>query len=153
MGHRQEDGSIVFRDNYLAVRFRHEMAAFISDAANAVFGETIIFYRVSAISTLSPDLPANATFEEYSTDAESRIFADIVLREEQFEGILAEEFALKFQNAGIISIFNIYVVSDDVFRTSADISLINPPIDPIEARQVARVNSNPTEIRVDLRGE
>ena len=129
------------------------MAAFISDAANAVFGETIIFYRVSAISTLSPDLPANATFEEYSTDAESRIFADIVLREEQFEGILAEEFALKFQNAGIISIFNIYVVSDDVFRTSADISLINPPIDPIEARQVARVNSNPTEIRVDLRGE
>lgn len=58
----------VFRDNYLAVKYKGDTTEFIKRCAEEVFTEANIYYDVSN-QVLSADLPANASFEEYVSDA------------------------------------------------------------------------------------
>jgi hypothetical protein len=62
---RREDR--VFRDNYLAVKYYDDTLEFLSGCAKQAFGEAIVFYDVSN-QTLSSELGADATFEEYLAD-------------------------------------------------------------------------------------
>ena len=57
-------GSAVYRDNYLAVRYREETEAFLRQCAEKEFGEVKISYIVRRVA-LSENLAADATFEEY----------------------------------------------------------------------------------------
>lgn len=73
----------IFRDNYLAVKYREDTINFIRDCANQVLGETTVFYRESCIG-LSPYLPATATFEEYLADTSGYIGASIEVKASAF---------------------------------------------------------------------
>jgi len=57
----------VFRDNYIAVKYRQETIDFIQDCTVEVFGEANIHYNVRS-NVLSCDLSENATFYEYLAD-------------------------------------------------------------------------------------
>jgi len=115
VGRRTDDG-FVFEDNYLAVKFRDEMTALIRDIANEVFGQTIVIYNV-ANQALSPDLPGNATFEEYSRDRRSNIVARIVLTDELFDESLMDKFVEKFQETGIRADIRFWLIDEDLFRS------------------------------------
>lgn len=56
--------SVVYRDNYLAVRYQEETEAFLRQCAEEEFSAVKISYKVRQI-VLSKDLAADATFEEY----------------------------------------------------------------------------------------
>lgn len=143
VGHRTDNG-FVFEDNYLAVKFRDEMAALIRGIANDVFGESIVMYSV-ATQTLSPYLPGNATFQEYSRDKWSNIFARIALTEELFEEWLMLKFAKRFQGTGIIALIDFWLIDEDLFR------FVNPlrrpiPISHFDVRDVASMSIDSTGI-------
>jgi hypothetical protein len=57
----------VFRDNYLAVKYRQQTADFVNDCAVEVFGRATIFYE-AANDGLSSSLPADASFDEFLAD-------------------------------------------------------------------------------------
>ncbi|MDE5590689.1 MAG: hypothetical protein K2J60_16375 [Acetatifactor sp.] len=67
----------VFQDNYLAVKYCEETVGFLSQCANEVFGDSKIDYNV-AKHALSPELPADASFEEYFAD-EGALYQPVLL--------------------------------------------------------------------------
>jgi len=115
VGRRTDDG-FEFQDNYLAVKFRDEMTALIRGIANEVFGESIVIYNAE-LQTLSPDLPGNATFEEYSRDRWSNIVARIALTDELFDEALVDKFAEKFEKTGITARISFWLIDEDLFRS------------------------------------
>jgi len=143
VGRRTDDG-FEFRDNYLAVKFRDEMTALIRDIANEVFGESIVIYNAE-LQTLSPDLPGNATFEEYSRDRWSNIFARIVLTDELFDESLVDKFAEKFQETGIIAWISFWLIDEDLFK-SVDPLQRPIPISLFDTHHTVNIRINDTVI-------
>ncbi len=79
--YRSEDR--VYQDNYVAVKYCEEFVEFLSQCANEVFGDSKIDYRV-AKRALSPELPADASFEEYLADESGFISACIAVKASSF---------------------------------------------------------------------
>lgn len=79
--YRSEDK--VYQDNYVAVKYCEETAEFLGQCANEVYGDSKVYYSV-ARRALSPELPADASFEEYLADEEAHIKADIVVKASSF---------------------------------------------------------------------
>ncbi|MDR2670383.1 MAG: hypothetical protein LBC26_01510 [Oscillospiraceae bacterium] len=87
----------VFLDNYLAVKYRGDTAAFLQSSADQVFGDATVFYDVD-MQALSPELSANATLDDFLADtrvplnvmvevkAESTAYKDLA---QQFADLLA----------------------------------------------------------------
>ena len=73
----------VFQDNYLAVKYCEETTDFLNQCANEVFGDAKVYYNV-AKRALSPELSADASFEEYLADEEGYISAYIAVRASSF---------------------------------------------------------------------
>ena len=113
------DDNRIFRDNFLAVKYRDEVNSFLHEQASIMFGDVNVFYEV-AMQSLSPDLPANATFNEYFTDTSGFISACIELRAGSFSGYEhVEEMIgsiLAKSGAGNITLRVIFV-DDDTFGT------------------------------------
>ena len=110
--YRSEDR--VFQDNYLAVKYYEETIGFLSQCANEVFGDSKVYYDV-ARRALSPELPADASFEEYFADEKGDISAYIAVKassfttKEQAENVM--DPILSACGAGYIGI--LLVVVDD----------------------------------------
>jgi hypothetical protein len=73
----------IFRDNYLAVKYREDTIAFCRDYANQVFGETTVFYEV-ADDGLSADLLATATFHDFLADTRVPLVIMIAVKASNF---------------------------------------------------------------------
>ena len=73
----------VFHDNYVAVKYYEETVEFLRQCTNEVFGDSKVFSSV-ARSALSPELPADASFEEYFADEKCFISAYIAVKESDF---------------------------------------------------------------------
>lgn len=74
----------VFSDNYIAVKYHDETIDFLEKCADEEFGETKVTYRV-AKSALSPELSAQASFDDFLSDKKSFISASIYIRESSFK--------------------------------------------------------------------
>jgi len=90
----------IFSDNYLAVKYRQEMSNAIQSVADGVFDASRVFYEVQT-QTLSADLPADASFDAYSRDAQTRAFAAVAVPESAFDQSLLERFAGDLHDTGI----------------------------------------------------
>ena len=115
--YRNEDK--IFRDNYLAVKYREDTIDFILNCANQVFGETTVFYDVAKMA-LSPELPVNATFDDYFADPRGFVSvsievksSDFVSKEQAQKVIDPIATACKADYLGII----IVIVEDDKYGT------------------------------------
>ena len=75
----------VFSDNYLAAKYEEELTSFFLEYAVNLYGEANVFYKVARIS-LSPDLSADASFDDYLADTCGAISACIELRASSFTG-------------------------------------------------------------------
>jgi len=73
----------IFRDNYIAVKYKEESIRFFQNTVSGIFGDVIIFYSVY-MGGQSHDLPANATFEEFLADTHSPHVVFIELKASTF---------------------------------------------------------------------
>lgn len=73
-----------FRDNYLEIKYADQLYDYLSQIVNNQFGEFKLYYGTVG-RPLSPDLPANATFEEYIMDPSGTINAYIVVKKSDFK--------------------------------------------------------------------
>ena len=61
----ETEHGLQFRDNYLALLYEDEMQQTLEQDAEEVFGTATVFYEAATI-VLSADLPADASFTQYS---------------------------------------------------------------------------------------
>lgn len=73
----------IFRDNYIAVKYEEETRNFIKEIFDKEFIESKVFYS-AAEKALSEDLSADATFEQFLADPESRISVVIAIKKSNF---------------------------------------------------------------------
>ena len=73
----------LFLDNYLAVKYREDTIDFLLNCANQVFGEATIFYNVD-YQALSPELPVDATFNEFLADTRVPLKIDVEVKATDF---------------------------------------------------------------------
>ena len=113
-----EDNRIV-KDNYLAIQYQDDVRELFKQIADEVFGSSKIFYY-AASRTISPELSADASFEEYINSKEGLIRAVISLPESGYENTeqlislynkITETFSVEE-----ISIL-VVVADDDTFET------------------------------------
>ena len=104
----------VFQDNYLAVKYYDETVGFLNKCANDVFGDSKVYYDV-ARSALSPELPADASFEEYFADESGFISAYIAVKASSFTSEEQDEKVMEpiLEACGARYIGVLLVVVDD----------------------------------------
>ena len=107
----------IYRDNYLAVKYREQTAAFFHDCATSVFGEANIYYEV-ANDGLSPDLSADATLQEFLADTRVTAIAIIEVKQSSFNADeQTEKVAELIAQSGINYQMMVVVMDDSVFGT------------------------------------
>lgn len=151
--YRSEDR--VFQDNYVAVKYYEETVGFLSQCANEVFGDSKVYYKV-ARRALSPELPADASFEEYFADEKGDISADIAVRassftaKEQVENVTAP--ILSACGAGYIGIL-VVVVVDDAEYESLDVDTLGDKAVLGQFVHCARLTKEGSDVRLEWLGE
>lgn len=73
----------VFKDNYLAVKYKEETINFSKGCADRVFGSSRVFYRVEELAR-SEELNADADFEEFFASEEGSICITIAVKNSSF---------------------------------------------------------------------
>ena len=150
--YRSEDR--VFQDNYLAVKYYEETVSFLSQCANEVFGDSKVYYKV-AKSALSPELPADASFEEYFADEEGFISAYIAVKassftsKEQVENVT--EPILSACGAGYLCV--LLVVVDDAEYELLEEDTLTKKIVRRQFVHCARLTRQGSDIRFEWLGE
>lgn len=103
-----------FSDSYLAVKYKDQMVSAVKAVSDEVFGESKVFYKVMK-QALSPDLPADAEFEVYSTDPASGIVVYIAIPRHAFDDSLVQTFAEVFQKTGIAASVQLLVTEEGTY--------------------------------------
>lgn len=110
----------VIRDNYIAVKYKDEVEEFFKQAADEVFGSSKVFCHATG-RTLPPELPANASLEEYFSCKEGIMTGVIALPESGYKNdeqlrLLADKISDTL-SCDEISVL-IMVVDDDTFKSA-----------------------------------
>lgn len=107
----------IFRDNYLAVKYREESIAFWKKCIAPACPDVNVFYEV-AKSGLSSELGADASFEEFLADDRVEMIVMMELKAGSSAGKEAIEDAVANIAASCKNMtLTIIVVDDDVFGT------------------------------------
>lgn len=73
----------IFRDNYIAVKYKQEMADYLRNCAVSVFGGATVFYEVIN-EALPESIPADASFEVYLAESDVPVTVDIEINEKDY---------------------------------------------------------------------
>ena len=110
----------IFRDNYVAVKYRQQTIDFIKNLAIKEFGEAQVFYEVS-MDGLSPELSANASFSEYLADTRVPLSFSIRTKASKFTSEKqAERLANSLAIYGTKYITVLASVVDEQYGTSSE---------------------------------
>ena len=71
--------SILFHDNYVAVRYRQEAKNLAEKMAEDVFGECRVLYKVDDTLVQPDEFDNTTTFEEFISDRASNIYFDVLV--------------------------------------------------------------------------
>ena len=114
----------VFRDNYIAVKYRDETVEFFRKCVAEIFGETNIFYDVNT-DGLPTDMPVGATFDEFFTDDRLLFIVMAEVKGSSFTSREQAEEAAKLigDASGAEFHLTIVIVEDDVYGTFDDRTL------------------------------
>lgn len=105
----------VFRDNYIAVKYKQETIDFLLEYAKAKFSEANVFYSVVR-SGLSLDLPADAGFERFLKDSSVLLYATLEVKDDGGSyRELAEKMANQITETGTRFRIILVVVAPDDF--------------------------------------
>lgn len=120
---RREDSEYTFRDNYLAVKYRDEMADAIQAVADKCFGSAKVFYSI-LIQPVSPELGADAAFAEYSTDKSSGATGTVAVSSKGFTESQVNDFTNSLSKAGLGAVLR-FVVVDEAQYEQIDLAGVN----------------------------
>ena len=113
-----------FRDNYLAVKYQQQSTDFFNECAEKVFGEANAFFTPIK-DGLSPNLPADATFEEFLADKRVKLVIYIEVKESTFEGeSQAEELSRLIGNYGSHYLLEIILVNEENYGSYDDVTAL-----------------------------
>ena len=112
---RRDNDGYVFRDNYLAVKYREKMADAIQAVANECFASAKVFYSI-LIQTCSPELGADASFAEYSADAASGAAGTVAVSSDGFDESQVDDFTDSLSRAGLNAFLRFVVVDADQYE-------------------------------------
>lgn len=101
----------LIRDNYLALKYEQAVRDQLQQTAESVFGAAKTYYTASAAAVLSPQLSADATFEEYLWAEGSDIIATIAIPEAQYRPDLSGALEDALRIAGFQGLFRLAVLS------------------------------------------
>lgn len=105
----------VFRDNYIAVKYKNETIDFLTECATAEFGEANVFYSVTRTG-LSPDLPAGASFADFLRDSGVTLIGTIEVQgESDSYKEQTEKFAQRIADSGVPYRIMLAVMTSDEF--------------------------------------
>ena len=76
---RNEDGSIRYLDNYVAVKYAPQTARVLTESAQAVYGTCRVIYSVNERTALADIFDAQMSFEEYAGQKRADINALLLL--------------------------------------------------------------------------
>ena len=108
---------IVISSNFIATIHRNATVEFFRDCATRIFGDANIFYTVAKMG-VSPNLPRNATLNEFLADTRVPLVILIEIKESNFKSKeQAEKFAELIAENGTHFYLTIAVVSDNVYGT------------------------------------
>ena len=140
----------VFSDNYLAVKYRENVVEFLSQCTNKAFGESRVHYNV-ARSALSPELPADASFEEYFADESCFLSAAIAVKASSFtseeQAEIVTEPILEACGASYIGV--LLVVVDDAEYESLDLDELGHKVVTNQFVQCARLTKQHGEVSLE----
>lgn len=112
--------NMVIRDNYIAVKYADKVGEFFSQIADEEFGSSKVFYH-STGRTLPPELPNNASLEEYFSCREGVVAGLIALPESAYKNdeqlsLLADKISdtFSFDELSVL----IMVVDNDTFKSA-----------------------------------
>lgn len=135
-----------YQDNYLAVKYADEMRRLLQDAADQAFSQAKAFYTVSYV-TLSPDLPADASFEEYSRDESAGILGTVAVSQTAFSADQVRLFGETVQQAGIRASLRVVVLNQQETE-SLELTQVNDAISAGEYAYFALVTIDPAAVDV-----
>ena len=132
--------NMVIRDNYIAVKYADKVGEFFSQIADEEFGSSKVFYYATG-RTLPPELPSNASLEEYFSCREGVVTGLIALPESGYKNdeqlsLLADKISDTFSFDEISVLF--MVVDDDTFKSA----------DEDELRKIFRTESTIAKLRL-----
>ncbi len=139
----------VFTDNYLAIKYKPEMISAIQTAADQSFGASFVVYDV-LMQTLDPELSADSSFEEYSTNPESGIAAIVAVSADVFEESLVQEFSESFGELGIIAQLSFVALDSEQYSSRETIN-IDDVIGQKKYRYFALININDDGVTIKPR--
>ena len=114
---RETEEGYQFQDNYLAVKYEGEMRQALQQAAESAFETACVFYEAATIA-LSSELPADATFAQYSQDDSSSIIATVAVPECQDGQGRTETLEEALKKAGIHGLIRLVVLSQEQFDSA-----------------------------------
>ena len=108
----------IFSDNYVAIKYKSETNRLLQSSLDNFFVKSFGLCNIS-MKTLSPNLSADATFEEYCSDTDSSISATIVIPNSIFEELSVEKFAKKFADSRMGATIRLLAVEDNIYDSLA----------------------------------
>ena len=132
--------NMVIRDNYIAVKYADKVEEFFSQIADEEFGSSKVFCHATG-RTLPPELPSNASLEDYFSCREGVVAGLIVLPESGYKNdeqlsLLANKISDTFSFDELSVLF--MVVDDDTFKSA----------DEDELRDIFRTESPIAKLRL-----
>ena len=115
--------SIVYHDNYIAVKFDKQLEDFIQPIANESFGKCIVLNEVDFTRYQPDDYNSTTTFEEFKMRSDSKIYLQVLLPptyEEKDLNKALDTFKTSFINNSIVGTCDIYVCTDDELYNTID---------------------------------
>lgn len=105
----------VIRDNYIAIKYKQETIDFLDNCAAEEFCEANVFYSVTR-SGLSPDLPPDASFDDFLKNSGVTLIGTIEVKSENSKyKNQVEKFAKRVAESGVQYRFMIAIMTPDEF--------------------------------------
>lgn len=116
----KEEDELVYRDNYLAVKFKQETAEFVTKIGDELLGEFTVFVTPPYVAQ-DTSMPVPESFDEYLEQFKPVIFGTIVIPVNGFTAEYVDKLAEGLLEAGLLADFRLIVVDD---KDYADVTLI-----------------------------
>ena len=140
----------IFRDNFLAVKYKDQTAEFLRECAAAEFGEATVFYGV-AKSAMPETLAVDADFETYLAECDVTLAFRIEVPQSRFtDKEQVEKVTERIAASGLHFNFMVVVVADDAYGTY-DASALADVVTLRTYSSCAQITNYNDEIKINWR--
>jgi hypothetical protein len=110
------ENEYIFSDNYVAVKYTPETNKLLQSAIDNFFEKSFVVCNISQ-KALSPDLLAEATFEQYCSDSEASLSATIFIPDSVFEETSVKKFGEKLADSNMGATIRFFSVDDSIYES------------------------------------